>query len=378
MMIDRYMLRLWLGPFAGGIIIVFSVLVLTRALKLMGTYIDNPEAWSLIADMLLLTIPTFLLQIIPVAFFLSLQYVVSSLQQSSEMDALRASGISYGRMFRIFFVTALLLWIGLSYSTMVLMPKAQLGFNNILTRIYAMQGTIGFSPQRFTQGLKGMTVYVDGEDENGTYHGVLLEDHRDAQAVIYVAESARFARAGERLQLEMHDGVRLEGENDDQRMLAFKRYQVSMPLPGMHRKLLKSSDHITMMTPAELWNALKSQPDAQASAEWNRRLLFPSTLLILLFFVLPLSLTPKRSGKTGAMISGILLLVGVFNLQLLLFQQVNQNLLPGWTMWLGQAGMLMLGIYLSWRATQDKQLQLLLWLSTIRWSFRRRAQRDTA
>jgi len=371
MTIDRYILRLWSGPFLGGLIIVFVVLVLSRALKLMGAYLDNPDAWSLISNLLVLTIPGFLLQIIPVAFFLSVQHTITSLQQSSEMDALRASGVSYGRMFRVFFVAGVILWLGLSYSSIVLMPKAQLGFNNILTQVYAMKGAIGFAPQRFTKGLNGISVYVDGEDETGTYYGVILEDHRDNNPVIYTARSARFDKQGEHLLLEMTEGVRLEGEGDDQRMLAFKRYKVSMPLPGSHRRLMKSSDHVNMMTIRELWSDQQTTQSGSAAAEWNRRLLFPTTLLVLLFFALPLSLTPKRSGKAGSLIAGVLLLVAVFNSQLLLYQQVNQNILPGWTMWLGQALLLLVGLLLSKRASEDRMPRMLVFISNVRWKFRK-------
>ncbi|TLS78328.1 YjgP/YjgQ family permease [Mariprofundus erugo] len=355
MTIDRYLLRLWVGPFMGGIFFVLAVMLVARALKLLGAYSDNPETWSLIASLLLLTMPFFLLQIVPAAFFLSLQNTISGLQQHSEMDALRASGLSYRRMFRAFFVVAALLWGGLTYISMVMMPEGQLGFNNIIARIYAMQGSISFAPQRFTQGLGGVSVYVDGEDEQGVYHGVILEDHRNGSSVIYSARSARFEMGASYLLLKLSDGVRLEGEGADQRMLAFQRYQVSIPVPDATRRVLHSFDHVTMMTVSELWHKLQSGDNhAAAVAEWNRRLLLPSTVLVLLFFALPLSLTRKRSGKAGAMIAGIVLLLLIYNMQLVLHQQVSQGTFPGWTMWLGQCVVLLIGLYLSRRAEEDR------------------------
>lgn len=354
MTLDRYMLRLWLGPFFGGLVFVLAVMLLARALKLLGTVSDTAEAWSLIVDLLALTMPFFLLQIVPMAFFLSLQNTITSLQQSSEMDVLRGSGLSYGRMFRVFFIVVPLLWLALTYVAMVQLPQGQLGFNNILTKIYAMKGAISFAPQRFTRGLDGITVYVDGEDNEGTYHGLILEDHRGGVSVIYTAKSARFDMGGEYLLLKLKDGVRLEGEGADQRMLAFDRYQVTISLPAGNRKILHSKDHVTMMTVPELWHAMHNSQNGAAVAEWNRRLLMPTTTLVLLFFALPLSLTQKRSGKAGSMIGGIALLVMVYNLQLLLYQQVNQGSFPGWSMWLGQALLLLTGLFLTKRAEADR------------------------
>jgi len=354
MILDRYILRLWLGPFMGGLILVLSVLLLGRALKLLGTVSDSGQAWLLIGELLVLTMPYFLLLTVPMAFFLSMQNTIASLQQSSEMDALRASGISYTRMFRSFFLVVALLWLGLTFSSMVLLPQGQLGFNNILAKVYSLKGAITFSPQRFTQGLDGVTVYVDGEDQGGSYHGVILEDHRDGVSVIYTAKSAQFIMSGDYLELRMNSGVRLEGMGADQRMLTFDHYQVTIPVSEGNWQERQSGDHVTMMTMTELWQSIQALAKPEAVAEWNRRLLLPTTVLILFFFALPLSLTQKRSGKAGSLIAGIALLVLIYNVQLLLHRQVSQGAFPGWTMWAAQVVMLALGAFLWIRVEADR------------------------
>lgn len=358
MILDRYILRLWLGPFMGGLILVLSVLLLGRALKLLGSVSDSGQAWMLIGELLLLTMPYFLLLTVPMAFFLSMQNTIASLQQSSEMDAMRASGISYTRMFRSFFIVAIALWLGLSFISMVLLPQSQLGFNNVLAKIYAMKGAITFSPQRFTQGFDGVTVYVEGEDEEGAYRGVILEDHRDGISVIYTAKSARFIMSGSYLELKMNNGVRLEGEGADQRMLAFEHYQVTIPVSDGNWKMRQSNDHVTMMTVSELWQSAQALEKPDAIAEWNRRALLPTTVLILFFFALPLSLTQKRSGKAGSLIAGIAILVLIYNAQLLLHRQVSQDVFAGWTMWIAQVVMLSTAVFLWNRAEKDRMPQV--------------------
>ena len=354
MVLDRYILRLWLGPFVGGLVLVLSVLLLGRALKLLGAVSDTGGAWLLIAELLVLTMPYFLLLTVPMAFFLSMQNVIASLQQSSEMDALRASGISYRRMFRSFIPLVGLLWLGLTFTSMIWLPQGQLGFNNILLKIYAMKGVISFSPQRFSEGFDGITVYVDGEDADGAYRGVILEDRRDNVSVIYTAESARFEMSSGHLALKMSSGVRMEGEGADQRLLAFEQYQVAIPMAEERFRQQSSSEHVNLMTPLELWQARSAESSQLAVAEWNRRLILPTTVLLLFFFALPLSLTQKRSGKAGSLFAGIALLMLIYNVQLLLHRQVNIGAFPGWTMWVGQGAMLALGIHLWRRAEMDR------------------------
>jgi len=353
MILDRYVFRLWLGPFLAGLGMVLGVLLLGRALKLMGAFSDSTEAWGLITELLVFTLPYFMLLTVPMAFFLSMQNTVVSLQQSSEIDAIRASGISYLRGFRSLFLMAMLLFAGLIYTSMVWMPQGQLGFNNLLLKIYALKGSVSFAPQRFTQGLDGITVYVDGEDDKGTYHGVILEDRRSGISVVYTAKTASFISRANNLELQMHDGVRIEGKGSDQRILTFDAYKVSIPISSGRFKKQHASDHVILMPPSLLW-AKVQQGDALASAEWNRRLLLPATILVLCLFALPLSLSQKRSGKTGSLMIGIALLVALYNVQLFLHRQVSQSVFPAWSMWAEQAGMLCLGAFLWLRAEQER------------------------
>jgi len=359
MVIDRYILRLWLGPFVGGLVLVLSVLLLSRSLKLLGQVSGSAEVWSVVGQLLVVTLPYFLLLTVPMAFFLSMQNTISSLQQSSEMDALRASGISYSRLFRSMVPVVCLLWLSLSYASIVLMPQGQMAFYNVLAKVMAMKGSMAFSPQRFTEGLDGITVYVDGEDDNGMYHGVILEDSRGGVSVFYTAKSAEFDMSASNLQLRMNDGVRLEGSGADQRMLSFEKYRVMIPVSTAKYQHYTSDSHVTLMTPVQLWHALNTG-GATAIAEWNRRLLLPTTVLVLFFFALPLSLTQKRSGKAGSMIAGIGLLVVIYNLQLMFHRQVNQGVFPAWTMWAEQGSLLLLGMFLWRRAEADRMPKIFL------------------
>ncbi|HXH72019.1 MAG TPA: LptF/LptG family permease [Mariprofundaceae bacterium] len=358
MVLDRYILRLWLGPFAGGLAVVLGVLMLARALKLLGEA-EAAHAWLLILQLLILTMPFFLLVTVPMAFFLSAQNTIINLQQNSEMDAMRASGVSYTRMLRPLLIAAILIWGGLTYVSMAWMPKSQLDFNNVLLKVYEMKGAISFSPQRFTEGAGSITVYVKGQDKQGVYHGIMLEDRRSETPVFYVAQDAEFLPSANSLQLRMRHGTRLEGQQADQRMLAFDEYVVSLPLESVRFSKQTMSDHVTLMPPAMLWQTMQNRHDAESVAEWNRRLILPTTVLVLFLFALPLSLSPKRSGKAGSLITGIALVVAVYNVELLFQQKVMLGTLPGWTMWATQLAFVLLGVDLWRRAEADRLPKLL-------------------
>jgi len=360
MILDRYVLRLWLAPFAAGLILATGVLLFGRALKLLALITDSGAPWGLLAELMVFVMPYFILLTVPIAFFLSMQNLIAGLQQGSEIDVMRSSGMSYMRICRPVIVMAGLLYLMLFYLSMYVLPQGQLAFNNVLREIYSLKGSPEFTPQRFSRDLEDITFYVDGKDADGRYHGVLLEDARPGGPVFYLAESAELVSGANGLRMHMHKGTRLEGEGDNQRMLAFTNYDVDIPIGTLGAvKYSRSEDHVIMMTPGQLWEEIQRNHAPDALAEWQRRLILPTTILVLCAFALPLSLAPKRSGRTGSFLLGIGLLILLYNIQLVLHRQVSMGSFSAWTMWAGQIVLLILGLLL-WRKAEQGRLPM--WL----------------
>ncbi|MDQ7012214.1 MAG: LptF/LptG family permease, partial [Mariprofundaceae bacterium] len=104
----------------------------------------------------------------------------------------------------------------------------------------------------------------------------------------------------------------------------------------------------------ELWKQRQKQDSPAATAEWHRRLLMPAMIWVLFCFALPLSMEPKRSGRTGAYVLGVGLLLLAYNLQIVLHQQVEKGTFPWWSMWVGQLSLLAAGIELMRRTMADR------------------------
>ncbi len=342
--------------------LVTGVLLLGRALKLLSLVTDSGAPWGLLGQLLIFVLPYFALLTVPIAFFLSMQNVIVGLQQGSEMDAMRAAGLSYLRIFRGMIGVAILLYLGLTLTSMVWLPKGQLSFNNVLKQIYSLKGTPDFTPRRFSRDVDQITFYVDGKDKKGRYHGVMVEDGRPGGPVYYLAEIAEITPVSGGVRLRMWNGTRLEGHGANQRVLAFKNYEVNLSLGNLSAmKLIHSSDYVIMMTPSELWRRIQRHPTPDALAEWNRRLVLPTTVLVLCLFALPLSLAPKRAGRTGSFLLGIGLLLLLYNVQLVLHRQVELGTLPAWSMWAGQILFMLCGVLLWRRAEQGR---LPAWLTS--------------
>lgn len=356
MVLDRYILRLWLAPFLGFLFIVTGVLLLGRVLKLLGMFADKGIDWGIMVTMLMAIIPYFLVITVPIAFFFAMQGMFLRLYQGSEIDALRASGVSYLRLLRPIFAVAFLLWGGLTVTSLYWMPEGQKSFQQLLVAIQKSKPAPGFDPQRFNRDLEDFTVYVEGKDDKGDLHGFMLEDRRSAVPVVYVAERAEIKKEGPYLNFTLFDGTRLEGSMENLRSLAFDQYQVS--LSSGELGLLKAPTawgaRVFEMDMGELLKTAFEIHRLDAIAELNRRLLLPTTVVVLFFFCLPLSITPKRSGKAGSYIFGVAIIMLVYNLQITLHQNVASGNMSWWMMWLGQGILLLVAMWLFRRASQDR------------------------
>lgn len=366
MVLDRYILRLWTGSFLGFFFVVTGVLLLGRALKLLGMFADKGVEWGLMATMLMAILPYFLVITVPIAFFFALQGMFLKLYHSSEMDALRASGISYVRLLRPIFSVAVIIWLLLTVTSLYWMPEGQKSFQGLLLAVQKAKPTPGFDPQRFNHQIEDFTIYVDGENDKGQLQGFMLDDRRYGASVVYVAEWAEIENIGENMSFTLYNGTRLEGSMANLRSLSFDRYQISLNLGELG--LLKVPEwriRVFEMDISELWDAAVGLKRVDAIAELNRRLLLPTTVLILMLFCLPLSFAPKRSGKAGSYIIGTALLLLVYNVQIVLQQQVHSGYLPWWTMWLGQFLFFAAALWAFRRACQDRLPSLLLFIKAV-------------
>lgn len=356
MVLDRYIARLWLGPFLASLAIATGVLLLGRALKVMALVVDKGMEWGLMATMLAAILPYFLVLTVPIAFFFACQSVIIRLNQESELDAMRAAGISYLRILRPLIAIGVLLWLVLSVTAMQWMPKGQRAFQTLLFAIQQAKPAMAFDPQRFNQELEGLTVYVAGKDDQGRFVGFFLEDAREKTPVVYLASLAEIELDADRLRFTLHHGTRLEGTGAKLRALAFEEYRISLDVDDMGiLKIPAWRNRIFEMDAFELWKERQAHDSPQAAAEWHRRWILPTMGLVLLLFVLPLSIEPKRSGKAGAYLAGILVILALYNLHILLHQQVAHGNLPWWALWLGQVAMAGVGFELSRRTAMDRQ-----------------------
>ena len=97
-LIDRYLLRLAFWPMLGAMGVTLIALLLERILRLLDMLSASSDRFGFVAQLAVNLVPHYLGLTLPAAFFLALVVVVNRMNQSSEIDALLAAGVSLTRL----------------------------------------------------------------------------------------------------------------------------------------------------------------------------------------------------------------------------------------------------------------------------------------
>ena len=99
--IDRYLARLIALPLLGTLVIAAMLLVLDKMLSLFDFVAAEGGPVSVVWRMLANMLPEYLSLGIPIGLMLGILLAFRKLATSSELDVMRAVGLSYGRLLRV-------------------------------------------------------------------------------------------------------------------------------------------------------------------------------------------------------------------------------------------------------------------------------------
>ena len=97
-LIDRYLARSIAVPLFGSLVLAAMLLVLDKMLRLFQYVVDAGGPVSVVWRMLANLLPEYLSLGIPIGLMLGILLAFRKLALSSELDALRGIGTSYGRL----------------------------------------------------------------------------------------------------------------------------------------------------------------------------------------------------------------------------------------------------------------------------------------
>ena len=109
--LDRYLVRSLAGPFAYAFTALVSIFLLQQVAKRFEQLVGKGLPWSIIGEVFALTVPFLVPMALPIAVLAATLYALTQLAADNEITAMRATGVSVGRILRP------LLLVGLVWGT---------------------------------------------------------------------------------------------------------------------------------------------------------------------------------------------------------------------------------------------------------------------
>ena len=318
--IDRYILRLVLGPMTAVFVVAASLLVLDKMLKLFDFVASEGGPVSVVFKMLVNLLPEYASLAIPLGLMLGILFAFRRLALNSELDLLGATGLSFNRMMRMPYLLTVIL-AGLNLAIVGYLQPLSLYYYEQL-QFDLRSGALGASIKvgEFTTLQDRMALRIESsEDEGRKLVGIFVRvADKNGQTLAISAREGRFmalAQHPDTIVLRLSDGRTVQGTpGASPRVLGFTRFDLPIDLPAIEKFRKRSTAEREAILPELLqigWNnsATTEEQRNKAQAGFNYRMVEVVMMFLLPLLAVSLAIPPKRSTSGLGIFLSIILVV---------------------------------------------------------------------
>jgi lipopolysaccharide export system permease protein len=318
-LIDRYMARLIAVPLIANLVIAAMLLVLDRMNILLQFVANEGGPVSIVWQMLANLVPEYLGLGIPIGLLLGVLLAFRRLATSSELDVLRAVGVSYFRLLRVpYMFAAGLALINLGIVGFI-QPYARYAYEGL--RFELRTGALGASIKvgEFTRFPNGATVRIEqSRDEGRELSGIFVHsvDGRGGSLAV-TAQKGRFYATDnpDEIIFRLTNGtlVRTEPGVPTPRVLRFSSNDLPIPLPKYESFRTRGGRNLELTLPelARIGHDRKASEEMRVTsrAAFHFRLAEVASIFLLPLLGLALGVPPKRSTSALGVFLSIVMIV---------------------------------------------------------------------
>ncbi|MCJ7420811.1 LptF/LptG family permease [Sphingomicrobium astaxanthinifaciens] len=319
-LIDRYLARAIFIPLLGTLLLAAMLLVLDKMLRLFDFVVSAGGPVSVVWQMLANMLPEYFALGIPIGLLLGILLAFRGLALSSELDALRGIGVSYGRMLRVPYFYAIALLLLNLFIVSYVEPYARYNYEGL--RFDLRSGTLGASIKvaEFNRLGDDLTLRIDKSEEEGSdLSGIFVALKSDEMDIAATAARGEFLATDDpdTIIFRLRDGRLIQDEASfaTPRTLAFDSYDLPIRLPEVGAFRSRGLDEIRELYLPELaqlaYFTAGADPEQQLAARANLhfRLVEVIMMLMLPLLAIALAVPPKRSSSSLGIFVAIVMVV---------------------------------------------------------------------
>lgn len=322
--IDRYILRLTLVPMIGVFALAASLLMLDKMLRLFDFVAVEGGPVAVVFKMLGALIPEYASLAIPLGLLLGVLLAFRKLATSSELDTMRAVGLSYNRLLRMPYVITIAL---------VAVNVALVFYIQPVSRYYYEQmeydlrsGALGASIKvgEFTTIGNRMALRIEeSEDDGRRLIGIFARvANAKGQVLSISAREGAFLATRDNpdtIILRLTEGTIIQdtgmkqGGGNTPRVLSFSRHDLPIDLPAIENFRARGDATREYILPELLrigWSRDSAPDQRDASvASFNFRLVEVLMMFLMPLLAVALAIPPKRSTSALGVFVSIVMVV---------------------------------------------------------------------
>ena len=323
---DRYVFRLVLMPMLGVFALAASLLMLEKMLRLMEFVSTEGGPVTVVFKMLVNLIPEYAGLAIPLGVMLGILFAFRKLATTSELDVMRAVGLSYTRLLRVPYLMTFAL-MGLNFIIVgYWQPLARYSYEQ--QDFELRSGALGASIKvgEFTQLEDRVALRIEeSRDDGRRLMGIFARIANDKGQVLSIsAREGRFLANRENrntIIFRLTDGTIVQDTpGQTPRVLSFSRHDLPIDLPAIQRFRARGDESREYLLPELLelgWNNDASASEqASGQAAFSYRMVEVLMMLMLPLLAVALAIPPKRSTSALGVFLAIVMVVA--------YHKVNQ------------------------------------------------------
>ncbi len=318
--IDRYIFRLVIVPMLGVFALAASLLMLDKMLRLFDFVAVEGGPIAVVFKMLGALIPEYASLAIPLGLLLGVLFAFRKLATSSELDTMRAVGLSYWRLLRVpYAITVVLVAVNVAL-VFYIQPLSRYYYEQMEYELRS--GALGASIKvgEFTTLADRMALRIEqSEDEGQRLMGIFarVSNSQDQVLSISAREGSFMATSDDpdTIILRLTEGTIVQDTGSETpRVLSFSRHDLPIDLPAIEEFRARGEGSREYILPELLsigWadeNATEAERDA-TQASFNYRMVEIVMMLLMPLLAVALAIPPKRSTSALGVFASIVMVV---------------------------------------------------------------------
>ncbi len=317
--IDRYMARLIALPLFSTLLISAMLLILDRIRRLFDFVATQGGPVSVVWKMLANLLPEYLGLGIPIGLMLGVLLAFRRIATSSELDVMRAVGMSYGRLLRVPYYYAIVL-AALNIAIVgYIQPQARYAYEQL--RFELRTGALGASIKvgEFTHLGDRMTLRIERSQDRGRQlSGIFVHaESPKGDWVGVTAATGQFLATDDPnvIIFRLTNGTLIHNRPDftTPRTLTFTGHDLPINLPRFESFRTRGGKNLEYTLPelAKLGHAPARSAEQRdgSRAEFHFRLVEVASMFLLPLLAVALGVPPKRSTSALGVFLSIVMVV---------------------------------------------------------------------